>query len=123
LKDMHQEHATVEVKGIVHLADQIATFLRRNYKEPFSNEKLRDIFHFHPGHLARCMRKVFGCTPAEYLHRHRLEQGKLLLLQTNWSISRIAEEVGFEQLPYFTRCFRNYEGLTPSQFRQKFSKE
>ncbi|HUC94062.1 MAG TPA: AraC family transcriptional regulator [Paenibacillus sp.] len=122
LKEMHREHSLSGDQRAVELAERVATYLRQNYRLPFENGMLREMFHFHPHHLIRCMRKVYGCTPLEYLLRYRLEQGKLLLLRTGWPVTRIAEEVGFTQLSYFTRCFREYEGISPNQFRKKFIK-
>lgn len=48
----------------------------------------------------------------------RLEQAKLLLLQTDLAVSRIAEEVGFNNAAYFTSCFARFEGIT---LQQRFS--
>ena len=70
--------------------------------------------------FARCMQREYGCTPMEYLLRFRIEQSKLLLMQTDWTVARIAEEVGFNQAPYFSSCFSRLEGMSPRQYRQLF---
>ncbi|KAB8133608.1 helix-turn-helix transcriptional regulator [Gracilibacillus oryzae] len=81
---------------------------------------LQETFHFHPNYIAKSMQKAFGSTPIEYLMKYRIEQAKMLLIQTSWKIATIAEEVGFGQTPYFTRQFRKFTGQSPSQFRKKF---
>ncbi|MNW15442.1 Arabinose operon regulatory protein [compost metagenome] len=53
--------------------------------------------------------------------RHRIEQAKLLLLQTDLAIALVAEEVGFKQAAYFTACFARLEGISPRKYRQRFS--
>jgi YesN/AraC family two-component response regulator len=124
LKEIHIEHSsTSRDQKIAQIAEKIANFLRQEYKEPFYNDQLQEIFHFHPNYLIRCMKKVYGCTPVEYLTRYRLEQAKLLLLRTEWTVARIAEEVGIPNYPYFIRCFRSYEGVTPKQFHKKYLKK
>ncbi len=42
----------------------------------------------------------------------------MLLLQTDLAVSRIAEEVGFNNAAYFTSCFARFEGIT---LQQRFS--
>ncbi|WP_276352677.1 helix-turn-helix transcriptional regulator [Cohnella caldifontis] len=79
--------------------------------------------NYHPNYLAKAMLKVYGMTPMTYLQYYRLEQSKRLLLQTAWSIARIADEVGFHHVSHFSTCFYKKEGLSPSGFRSKFAKE
>lgn len=67
------------------------------------------------------MKKEYGCAPMEYLLHYRIQQSKLLLMQTSYTIARIAEEVGFNQAPYFSSSFIRIEGTTPREFRQRFS--
>ncbi|WP_019005112.1 helix-turn-helix transcriptional regulator [Cohnella laeviribosi] len=101
-------------------AEQAAAYLRSRYREDITVRELGEKLNFHPVYIARCMQREYGCTPMEYLLRYRIEQAKLLLMQTDWTIARIAEEVGFNQAPYFSSCFSRLEGLSPRRFRQRF---
>jgi AraC-like DNA-binding protein len=103
------------------VADRAASFLRLNYRGEVTTRELGQALNFHPIYIARCMQKQFGCSPMEYLMQYRLEQARRLLLQTDLPIARIAEEVGFQQPAYFASCFGKHEGLTPRQYRQRFS--
>ncbi|GGG06471.1 helix-turn-helix transcriptional regulator [Paenibacillus abyssi] len=102
-------------------AEQAAAYLRQHYKEKLTAQQLGDHLNFHPVYIARCMQGAFGCSPSEYLLRYRIEQAKLLLLQTDLTISRIAEEVGFNQAAYFSSSFSKHEGIPPRKYRQRFS--
>ncbi|TFE26721.1 helix-turn-helix domain-containing protein [Cohnella luojiensis] len=66
------------------------------------------------------MKRSFGCTPLEYLTRHRVEQAKQLLVNTNEPIGTIAEETGFGSFPYFVRCFSRHTGFKPKAFRIRY---
>ncbi|MEK3732322.1 MULTISPECIES: helix-turn-helix transcriptional regulator [Paenibacillus] len=101
-------------------AEKAAAYLRQHYREDFKAQRLGDSINFHPVYIARCMQKEFGCSPVEYLQRYRIEQAKMLLLQTDMSISRVAEEVGFNHAAYFTSSFAKIEGISPRQYRQRF---
>lgn len=102
------------------IAERTANYLRQHYKEPVSYQRLSEAMHFHQNYLSICMKKTFGCTPLEFLTRHRIEQAKRLLIHTNDPIGRIAEESGFGSFPYFIRCFIRYTGFKPKSFRKKY---
>lgn len=101
-------------------AERAAAYLRKHYQEEFKVQELGDSINFHPVYIARCMQKEFGCSPVEYLQHYRIEQAKMLLMQTDFSISRIAAEVGFNHAAYFTSCFTKQEGISPRKYRQRF---
>lgn len=101
-------------------AERAASYLREHFREPFSAKALGESINFHPVYIARCMQKVYGCSPAVYLLRLRIQQAKLLLLQTDLNVELIAEKVGFNQAAYFTACFTKMEGLSPRKYRQRF---
>ncbi|KZE70757.1 hypothetical protein AV545_19935 [Paenibacillus jamilae] len=67
------------------LAEQIEIFLKQNYRNAITNKDLETHFHVHQNYLARCMKTTFQRTPLEYLMDYRLDQGRSLLLQTDWS--------------------------------------
>ncbi|MGN7765386.1 AraC family transcriptional regulator [Paenibacillus sp. 22594] len=102
-------------------AEQAASFLRAHYREEITTARLGESLNFHPVYIARCMNREYGYSPIEYLLRYRIEQSKLLLMQTSFPIARIAEEVGFNQAPYFSSSFMKLEGISPRQYRQRFS--
>jgi len=102
-------------------AEQAAAYLRSRYREEITARSLGDALNFHPVYIARCMHREYGLSPAAYLMRYRIEQSKLLLMQTDFPIARIAEEVGFNQTPYFSSCFLKTEGISPRRYRQRFS--
>lgn len=105
-----------------YCAEQAASYLREHYREDVTAQALGEAINFHPVYIARCMKREFGCTPFDYLLRFRIEQAKLLLLQTDLPVSRIAEEVGFNQAAYFATCFARFEGISPRQYRQRFER-
>lgn len=103
-----------------HLAEKVELFIRQHFAQRITNTLLQQELNYHPNYLAKCMLKVYGVTPMDYLLQYRIEQAKKLLIQTNWSMTRIAEEVGFQYGSYFSYCFSNNEGISPLNFRRKF---
>ncbi|WP_139997216.1 AraC family transcriptional regulator [Paenibacillus paridis] len=103
----------------IHLAEKIELFIRQNYTSKITNSVLKAEFNYHPNYLAKCMLKVYGVTPMDYLLQYRFEHAKKLLLQTDWSIARIADELGFSTPAYFSSVFTNKQGSSPANFRKK----
>ncbi|WP_342592646.1 helix-turn-helix transcriptional regulator [Cohnella thailandensis] len=101
-------------------AEQAAAYLRKHYRQEISAKELGDGLSFHPVYIARCMQQEYGCSPTEYLLRYRIEQSKLLLLQTDMTVARIAEEVGFNLAPYFSSCFHKVVGMSPRNYRKQY---
>ena len=58
-----------------------------------------------------------GMSLRQYLLTVRLERAKQLLAEGRMSITVVAQDVGFGDLPRFDKLFRRYTGLTPSAFR------
>ncbi|MCL6457410.1 MAG: AraC family transcriptional regulator [Gorillibacterium sp.] len=104
-------------------AEQAAAYLRSHYQHEITAKALGESLSFHPVYIARCMQREYGYSPTEYLLHYRIEQSKLLLMQTSYSIARIAEEVGFNQAPYFSSSFLRVEGISPRKYRQRFTQQ
>ncbi|QMV43115.1 helix-turn-helix transcriptional regulator [Cohnella cholangitidis] len=119
IQHLDRELASTSDGTAFHLAEKIELFIRQNYTIKLTNSTLQKELNYHPNYLAKCMLKVYGMTPMDYLLQYRIEQAKKLLVQTEWSVSRIAEEVGFQHGSYFTFCFSNKEGIAPLAFRRK----
>jgi AraC-like DNA-binding protein len=69
--------------------------------------------------LYRKVKAISGSSPIELLRTARLNRGYQLLIQTNKTVSEIAYEIGFTAPSYFTRCFKNEFGISPSDIQAK----
>jgi len=64
--------------------------------------------------LYRKVKALTGQSPVELLRTARLQKGRELLQTTNKNVSEIAYEVGFTAPSYFTKCFKDEFGISPS---------
>ncbi len=60
-------------------------------------------------------------SPLDYVHSLRLEEAKQMLETEDLPVEAIANEVGYEDASFFGRLFRRKVGLTPAQYRRRFS--
>jgi AraC-like DNA-binding protein len=71
-------------------------------------------------YLSDTLKKETGKTTTEHLQLHLIDEAKNILLQPNKSISEVAYELGFEYPPYFSRLFKKKEGISPTEYREKY---
>ena len=64
--------------------------------------------------LYRKVKALTGQSPVELLRRARLQRGRQLLQSTDKTVSEVAYEVGFSAPSYFTKCFKDEYGISPS---------
>lgn len=74
-----------------------------------------------PEHICRCFKRFLGTTPSEYVNSLRLQRAVQLITSTDMNISDVAYRVGFSNMSFFFRLFKNVYGTTPSKFRREFS--
>ena len=68
------------------------------------------------------MRAITGSGAKEHITRIRIEKAKALIENTSLTLAEISEMTGFTSQSYFSTAFKNFEGISPSQFRQKHRK-
>lgn len=69
--------------------------------------------------LYRKVKVLTGQAPAELLRQTRVRKAHALILQTDLSLSEIAYDTGFSSPGYFSKCFRDEYGITPSELRKQ----
>lgn len=85
-----------------------------------SIEQLAENLAVSQRYLSDTLKKETGRTTTEHLHLYLIDEAKNNLLKPNKSISEVAYELGFEYPQYFSRLFKKKEGLSPSEYREKY---
>ncbi len=71
----------------------------------------------------RKIKALTNYSPVELIRNFRLKEGRKLLIKTDKTISEIAYEIGFSSPAYFTKCYREAYGETPSETREGKGKQ
>ncbi|MRI01682.1 helix-turn-helix domain-containing protein [Kriegella sp. EG-1] len=71
-------------------------------------------------YLSDTLKKETGKTTTEHLQLLLIAEAKNTLLQPNKTVAEVAYELGFEYPPYFSRLFKKKEGISPTEYRQKY---
>lgn len=94
--------------------------IRTRFTESFGLSAIAREIGVCPVHLAREFRKHYGCTVGERIRELRLEYASSLIVHTRRPLAEIALAAGFADQSHFSRTFRSYTGMTPSQFSTSF---
>ncbi len=99
----------------------IQDWLENNFNENITLERMAEVCNLGKKTLMRRFKKVTGETPLIYLQKLRIENAKRLLESKRVSFNEITWKVGYNDVSSFHRVFKSQTGLTPIEYRSKFS--
>jgi len=71
----------------------------------------------HVNHLNKVLKEITGSTTTEIIGNRVIQEAKILLKQTHWSVSEIAYALGYDDLAHFSKYFKKQTSFTPLAFR------
>ncbi|MCX5662711.1 MAG: AraC family transcriptional regulator [Planctomycetota bacterium] len=120
------EVATGEAVGGARLADRTAqavldtvSHLESHFAGRLRLAALSQRVHLSPGHLSRAFGKRMGMGVMEYVGRLRIEEACRLLRWSDQPVKAVAAKVGYDEIAYFSRRFKEATGESPRAYRRK----
>lgn len=134
-----QNHTVVDLETEVLHSENLSP---KNINTSKLNEKLLDLFineaiyknpdlkithlseklHTNRTYISKHINTEFSCTFNDFVNRYRIEEAKRLLIEDSsktYSLNYISEKSGFGSMGSFMRIFKEFEGITPGQYREK----
>ena len=96
---------------------QAMDYARSNISSHISMEQLSSVACMSKDHFIRMFKKETGQTPNAWLISKKMERAELLLVTTIQPVKQIALSLGYEDMAYFNRLFRQHVGMPPQQYR------
>lgn len=93
--------------------------LERTYLENLPITRYAQESYVSVNTFRRAFRKQFGMSPLKYRNLMRIDRAKELLYDGDFTVAEVAYAVGFENVGYFCRCYRQITGETPTETKQK----
>lgn len=113
------KHAHKRIDGIDNRVLQVIAYIKDNMQHEMTTESLASVACVTKAHLGRLFRNTLGCSPIQFVLRTRIQCAQRLLMTTSHSVSSIASDVGFNDVSYFVRLFRQKIGFTPQEYREQ----
>ncbi len=101
------------------LANAVMVYLEENFRERITLEELSQRFHASPSHLSRVFNHRLGMGIIDYINHLRVEAACAMLKSTDWAVTRVASEVGYDEVSYFFRRFKREVGSSPLEYRNR----
>jgi AraC family transcriptional regulator len=97
---------------------RVVEFIEEHLAEDISLIALAEIVDLSVYHFARAFKQSLGAPPHRYLMDRRMDRAKSLLRRPTLSVTQIGIQIGFRETSSFTKAFRKFTGLTPTEYRQ-----
>ena len=114
---VHKENTHNELTDYIqNKMKTVLNYVQENFNRDMSIEEIAKLCNFSEYHFMRFFKKHMNMTCVEYVNNVRLEKAVELFEQGNTSILEVSLSVGFHNLSYFHRAFKNKYGMTPRSF-------
>lgn len=100
----------------------IEQYIDNHFSEDISLETLSSLTYMNKYYLVHAFKNYKGISPINYLITKRIQEAKVLLETTNFSIAKIAQHVGFSSQSYFSQTFRKETQMTPIQYKKQYER-
>ena len=102
---------------------EVAEYIGNHFRQEISLELLAEHFFVSKYYLCRIFKDITGFTVNEFTNVTKVKHAAILLEKTDWSITEIAGESGYDSITYFEKMFKRYLGMTPSQYKKEKEKD
>jgi AraC family transcriptional regulator len=97
----------------------VVDFIEEHLAEEISLTALAELADLSLYHFARAFTQSFDMPPHRYHMARRMDRAKSLLQRPTLSVTQIGIQLGFRETSSFTRAFRRFTGLTPTEYRRQ----
>ncbi len=106
--------ASSEKKNMVQ---SIIEYMEKGYKEDISLDRIAKNMYVSPVYISKIFKEETGDSPINYLIKIRLAKAEELLKESTLSIKAVAQNVGYSDAYHFSKLFKKYYGISPSQVK------
>lgn len=109
------------VQSTKHIkVQEVVEYIKNNYASNINLDELAENVYISKYYLSRIFKEITGLTITEYINFTRIQHAKKLLEESNLSITKIADIIGFNNISYFQKVFKSFVSTTPLKYRNYF---
>jgi AraC-like DNA-binding protein len=97
----------------------VRRYIEEHFKENLTLDALAKVAHLSKYYLSHAFVREYGVSPMNYVISCRIRESLYLLSETEISLSRIADMLGFSSASYFSQSFRRLKGISPMEYRKR----
>ena len=125
LMELSQEYfrSRIAGTGLPPLVISAREWIKNHYFLPFEVSELAEALGYRADYLSSVFKKNMGVSIVRYTNGLRIKTAKTLLSNYGVTIKEAAFSCGFSDEKYFMRVFREFEGMTPAQYKNSFGRK
>jgi AraC-like DNA-binding protein len=113
------ENSTQLLPNEKTIGQMVKSYIVQNLSKKITLSELSLHTHCSTVTLTEHFKDEYGITIMDYVMKKRMEKARRLLANSELSIREVAEECGFSDNEYFSRCFKEWHGAAPTVWKKK----
>lgn len=105
------------------IISNVVNQVHHDYAQNLMLKDIADNYHYSLPYLSKLFKDKTQLTFQQYLQKTRIEEACRLLANTDEKIQAVAKMVGYNDVDFFSKLFKKYNGTTPKQFRLHINKQ
>ncbi len=101
-----------------YLPEMIKNYIDAHITEKITLDDISNQLYISKSHIERVFKQEYNQTPMAYCLNQKISQAASMLATTNYSLSQIAQYLGFSDVKYMSKSFKKIKGKTPKEYRQ-----
>lgn len=93
-------------------------YVHKHLHQQITLEEIAKNVHLSPAYVSVQFKKLLHISLIDFIYAQKLEEAKYLLECKDMSLTQIAFTLAFSSQSYFSRCFKKYTGMSPSEYRK-----
>lgn len=115
---IHVNRISERVKPV----EQAKAWIADHLGEDITIKKIADHVYMNPTYFCKCFKMHTGETVLDYVTRQRMEQAASLLRERDLKLKEISAMVGYQDAKYFSKLFKEWSGMSPSDYRNQIAR-
>ena len=103
--------------------ERIVDYIFANLTGDLSLQQIAEQFNYSTVYVNRILKRETGCSTIQFIKQKRIALAKAMLYLDDISVDEVSVAVGFNSFNYFCRVFRQMEGISPTEYRERMQQE
>jgi AraC family transcriptional regulator, arabinose operon regulatory protein len=113
----HRHKHTHDTSDVVEKVAQGIIYMSEHLDQPLRVSALAALANLSQAHFSVLFKQQTGCSPRDYLHLLRIHRACQLLRGSTLNVKEIASKLGYQDQFHFSRQFKAFQGLSPTEYR------
>jgi two-component system response regulator YesN len=121
-EQLHANLLPVAGEDMIHHLNEIKDYIDHNFCQEIKLSLFAERYYLSKEYLSKLFKEKFGFNIYEYVLKVRMEQARELLANPGLKVLAIAKYLGYKDNNYFSRAFKTYYGIAPTEYRENLLK-